>query len=445
MELRIRKGLNIRLMGTIQDASPIDIEPSVCGIVPTDYPGFMPKVDVGEGDRVSVGSKILHDKKYPEICLTSPVSGVVKAVVRGERRRILRVEIENDRRYNQADELRSAARDADTLKLLCRSGLFAEMRRRPFDTVARPDIRPRDIFITALDTAPLAFPLGSRLGSPEQAMAAISRAVSALRPLTDGLVYLAVGDDWTLGDIPGAEMVHVSGPHPAGNVGIQIANIRPVNKGEEVWTLDIITLRRIGRLLADGVLDTTVMVALTGHEVDRPCVIRTYEGAEIASLVGGRLKDNGHNIRIISGNVLTGTAVDPDDFLRFPFRQITAIDEGNDVDELLGWASIAPSKLSVSAAYPLSRLRRAFAPDARLGGSPRAMILSGIYDKMLPADILLEFLIKAILSQNIDHMEALGIYEIAPEDVALCEFVDPSKLPLQQIVRRGLDLMIKEV
>lgn len=455
--------MNIRLAGAVKDSGVDDADSRIYAIVPEDYPGFSSKVDVHPGDTVKVGSKILHDKHYPEICLVSPVSGTVKDVVRGERRRVLRVEIESDGLMSQVwgsrkESFKDIKNTGDvkdltghspvgvvpTLALLCRAGLFAQMRRRPFDMIPRPDVRPRDIFVTAFDTAPLSTPLYDRISAHTGARKILAAAVSALKPLTDGNIYISADSSWPFGEIEGAETVEVNGPHPAGNVGIQIANIAPVNKGDEVWTMDLVTLFRIGRLLAEGFLDTSAVVALTGPEVERPCLLHTYEGARIEDLTAGRLKPSDHHIRIISGNVLTGTAVGKEGFLRFPWRQVTVIAEGDDTDELLGWASMSPGKLSVSRSFPLSRLRRVFSPDARLGGARRAMILSGEYCRVMPADIMVEYLVKAILSHNIEDMEALGIYEIAPEDVALCEFVDPSKLPLQQIVRDGLDFMYKE-
>ena len=445
MKINLRKGLDIKLAGEVIDSDVVDVDSHIYAVVPDDYPGLAAKVDVREGDQVKVGSPIIHDKKYTDICLVSPVSGTVKAVVRGERRKVLRVEIESDGQMSPAafDKDVSAAGTDVTLSLLCRSGLFAMMRRRPFDVIPRPDKRPRDIFVTAFDTAPLATSLAARLG--DGAAPYLATAVAALRQLTDGKVYVCTGSDWVLSDIDGAEMVEVRGPHPAGNAGVQIANIAPVNKGDEVWTLDIVALWRIGRLLRDGVCDTATVVALTGPEVAKPALIRTFEGAAVAPLLKGRLTESAHNIRVISGNVLTGTAVDAaDGFLRLPWRQITVIAEGDDTDEFMGWASMSPSKLSFSPTFPLSRLRKLFAPDARLQGGRRAMIMSGEYDRVMPADIMVEYLLKAIISRNIEDMEALGIYEIAPEDVALCEFVDTSKLPVQQIVRDGLDFLQKE-
>ena len=381
----------------------------------------------------------MHDKAHPGVCICSPVAGKVKAIVRGERRKILRVEIEN----NNSDNSLTFDNKRPIVELLGAAGLFAMLRRRPYDVVPDPDMRPRDIFVTAMDTAPLALSPVQML--PEGADKALAAAVNALATATDGKIYVSrrAGE---LADIPGAEMVDVEGKHPAGCVGVQVANIAPVNKGENIWTLDIVTLYRIGHLLLTGKVDSSVTVAVTGPEVTTPCIVKTAIGADIKALTAGVLANSDHNVRIISGNVLTGTAVnEAEGFLRFPYRQVTVIAEGNDVDEFMGWASVAPSKMSIYPALPLHWLRRLFRPDARLNGGRRAMIMSGEYDRVLPMDIMAEYLLKAIISRNIDEMEALGIYEIAPEDLALCEYVDTSKLPIQQIVRDGLDYLRKEL
>lgn len=440
MKLRLKKGLDLSLEGAVRDTSAVaEARVDTFAVTPDDFPGFVPKPAVREGDKVLAGDPLLFDKNHPQIKLVSPVSGTVTGIVRGERRKILRVTVAADSDF-KSREFDTTAPVAD---LLGASGLFAMIRRRPYDILPDPDVRPRDIFVTALDTAPLAVRPDAFLGPDAQRE--LAAAVKALGKLTDGRIYICHSADWTLGAIPGAEMVEVSGPHPAGNVGIQIANIAPVDKGDCVWGTDITTLCRFGHLLLTGRLDTTVTVAVTGPEVTKPGLVRTHFGAAVEPLIKGRIATHAGTLRVISGNVLTGTAVREDGFLRAPYRQITVIAEGDHADEFMGWASISPSKLSVSRALPLHWLRKAFSPDARLLGGRRAMIMSGQYDKVLPMDILPEYLLKAILSRNIDDMEALGIYEVAPEDLALCEFVDTSKLPVQKIVREGLDYLRKEL
>ncbi len=439
MRVKLHKGLNLRLAGAVTDKTPVEVKAAKCAIIPDDFPGFLPKLDVKEGCAVKVGSVLMHDKLHPEVCLVSPVSGTVSAVVRGDRRKILRVEIENDGKH----DAETFDPKAPLRELLGRSGLFAMMRNRPYDIVPDLSVEPRDIFVTAIDSAPLALPLA---GQPwTDANDVLETAVKAMNTLTCGKVFLGIDDEWPFGTVKGTEQVTFEGPHPVGNVGIQIANVAPVNKGEDVWALDVVTLYKIGKLLLTGTLDSSTIVAVTGPEIERPYVAKTVVGAEMSALVGNRLKADGCHKRVISGNVLTGAAVGETGYLRAPYRQVTVIAEGDDVDEFMGWASLSLSKLSVNRAIPFRGLRKLFSPDARLNGGRRAMILSGEYDKVMPADILPEYLLKAIISRNIDDMEALGIYEVAPEDFALCEFVDASKLPVQQIVRDGLDYLRKEL
>lgn len=444
MKLKLKKGLDLSLAGVAGDLSKVTpVTADRYAVTPDDYHGFVPKPAVREGDHVAAGSPLLTDKNFPNLTLVSPVSGTVKAVVRGERRKILRVEVESDQSSDKVCfDVSGIDTSSKALGLLSSSGMLTRMRQRPYDIVPLPDRTPRDIFVTAIDKAPLSPGLGVAIGKDA---ATLAKAVALLRLVTDGKVYLSVSGDWSLGDIPGAEMVTVEGPHPSGNAGVQIANIAPINKGETVWTLDVVTLWKIGRLLETGTIDFSTVVALTGSDVKEPQLLATTECASIAPLVNGRIDSHGHNIRIISGNVLTGTAVDEDGYLLFPFRQITVIPDGDDVVEFMGWATMSPKKMSVNRSFPGHFLHRLFKPDSRLLGGRRAMIMSGEYDKVMPMGIMPEFLLKAIIGRDIDAMEKLGIYEVAPEDFSVAEYVDTSKIPLQKIVREGLDYLRKEV
>lgn len=445
--INLRKGLNLNLRGALPDSLvKAEIMPERVAVIPDDFPGFLPKLDVKEGDRVAAGQPLLRDKNDVDMKLVSPAAGTVEAVVRGARRKIERVVVAVDTDSATGTKVKhdtSVASSAEGLrKLLKVSGMMAMMRRRPYDIVPLPDDAPRDIFVTAMDSAPLAPSLAEAVAGMEGEMAA---AVKALKLLTTGNIYIGVGKDSGFKDVPGAVMVEFPMLHPAGNVGVQIANIAPVNKGEVVWTLDIVTLARIGALLLNGTVDASTLVAETGSEVENPRMVSTLIGAEIAGLLKGNVNDDGRHHRIISGNVLTGERVAMDGYLHFPYRQITVIPEGDDADEFMGWASMSPSKMSVNRSFLGHFLNRAFNPDARINGGRRAMIMSGEYDKVMPMDILPEYLVKAILAKDIDRMEALGIYEVAPEDFALAEYVDPSKLELQKIVREGLDYLRSEV
>ncbi len=448
MKLKLTKGLDLDLAGKVTSTAVTPAQGSLFAVVPDDFPGFTPKLDVKEGDAVLIGSPLLHDKNDEGLKLVSPVAGTVESVVRGLRRKIERVVIKCAAAVAPGSDAIKAGDSAlkfDTSMplpgLLAASGMLARMRRRPYDIIPRSGETPRDIFVTGLDTAPLA--AGYLL--PDDAPAMLPVAVKALASITPGKVYVSVAPGSKYAAIEGAEMVEVQGPHPAGNVGVQIANIAPVNKGEVVWTLDISTLYKIGVLLSKGTVDSATVVAITGSEVEKPCLLSCFEGIEIQSLIAGNIKSTPEHKRIISGNVLTGTQVAPDGFLRFPYRQVTVIPEGDDVDEFMGWASLSPKKMSASPTFPGHFFGGNFTPDARILGGRRAMVMSGQYDKVLPMDIMLEYLIKAINGGDIEAMEDLGIYEIAPEDVAVAEYVDTSKLPLQHIIRSGLDFLRKEL
>jgi Na+-transporting NADH:ubiquinone oxidoreductase subunit A len=237
-------------------------------------------------------------------------------------------------------------------------------------------------------------------------------------------------------------LTEFDGPHPAGNVGVQINHLNPVNRGEVVWTLTALDVAIIGRLFNKGIVDLTRTVALTGSEVKQTGYWKMAIGTQLKELFQNNVTE-GISLRYISGNPLTGRKIDADDVLRATHSQVAVIPEGDDVHEAFGWASLSPRRYSAGCTYPT--LKKAYRMDARLLGGPRAIIVSNEYDRVFPMDIYPEQLIKAIIAFNIDKMEALGIYEVAPEDFALCEFVDTSKLELQHIVRTGLDMLRKEM
>ncbi len=441
--INLKKGLNLSLNGGLSSTeTAATVIPSAVAVIPDDFPGFMPKLDVAEGDTVRAGQPLMHDKGDTDICLVSPISGTVEHIVRGPRRKIERVTVKTSDSHDEHIK-HTVATDADGMRrLLKKAGLWAMMRQRPYDIVPDGDSSPRDIFVTAMDTAPLALDMEECISGMHSELEA---GVKALSLLTNGHIYIGVRKGSELPEINGAEMVEFNPLHPAGNAGVQAANIAPVNKGETIWTLDAVTLAMIGSLMLRGTTDFHVRTALTGSELIEPKVVKTVPGACLADLLAGDIADDGHNHRVISGNVLTGTPEGIDGFLRYPYRQVTVIPEGDDADESMGWASMRPGKMSTSPSFPGYFLKRRFSPDARLQGGRRAMIMSEVYDKYIPMDILPEYLIKAILAKDIDQMEALGIYEVAPEDFALAEYADPSKIELQHVVRDGLDYLRKEV
>lgn len=438
--IKIKKGLDIPVAGKPSEAVTADKSTVMYGIVPDDYHGYTWKAAVKAGEKVRVGDALLYAKEDERLCLTSPVAGIVAGINRGERRKIESVSVRKEGEQIQKEFVTATTKEARK-ELLLRSGLFAMMRQRPFDIVPFIESIPRDIFVTAFDSSPLAATM-----LYDEMRSDLESGLKALAEFTTGIVYLSVRAGSGITDRT-AEVYEFEGPHPVGNVGTQIAAISPVNKGETVWTLDAVTAARIGRFLTTGKIDYSARVALTGEKMRDPHIVETTIGASLATLLDNQLEQSQGQIRVISGNVLTGVRENREQgYLRYPYRQITAIDEGDQADEFMGWASLDPGKYSVKHSFPafLRGLSKPFHFDARIKGGHRAMILSGEYDKVFPMDIYPEYLIKAIIAKDIERMEQLGIYEIAPEDFALPEFVDTSKIELQKIVREGLDYLRKE-
>ena len=444
--VKIKRGLDIPLVGeaekTLQEAPKAEMY----AVIPDDFHGVVPKILVKSGDAVKVGTPLMCDKNRPEVNFVSPVSGTVEAVNRGERRKVLEIVVKSDGKFESVEfeKLDAKKMDAQAIKdTLLQSGLFAFIKQRPYDVIANPEVAPRDIFVTAFDSAPLA-PEFEFVAKDEEA--ALQAGVDVLAKLTNGKVYVGVNATSQI-KLNGCEVVKFQGAHPAGNVGVQIANIAPISKGEVVWTISAFDLLLIGRLFTTGKLDFTRIITLAGSEVEAPKYVKTTMGASIASVINGNVKKADHNQRIISGNVLTGTKVSAQDYLRAYSSQITIIPEGDDCNEFVGWATPGCGKFSVSRTFGswLFGKNKKYNIDARLRGGERGIIMSGEYDSVFPMDILPEFLVKAVIAFDIDKMENLGTYEVAPEDFALCEFVDTSKLPLQQIIRNGLDALMKEM
>jgi len=438
--VRLKKGFDINLLGAIDGNDIAFTAPSrSVAVVPDDFHGIIPRMEKKEGEHVAAGEPLYHDKNYEDIKVVSPVSGTVKEVRRGERRHIDAIIIAPD----EGNDAVTHDIKGDAMRVLLASGLWVMLRQRPYDIVPVPGVRPRDIFVTAFDSAPLAPDLDIVLAGKREY---IGKGIEVLARMTDGKVYIGVRENQSI-DAPGAEVNTFVGPHPAGNAGVQVANTVPVNKGETVWTLDIVTLARIGELFTTGKVSHDTVVAINGEMVETPRYVQTVMGAELTTLLKGQIQGEAGESRIISGNVLTGVKVDADGWLRAPYRHITVIPENSKPDEFMGWASFSPKRFSLYRTFTtwLGGLKRPVSMDSRIKGGERAIVRTGEYDAMLPMDIYGEFLIKAIISGDIDKMEQLGIYEIAPEDFALAEFADTSKLELQHIVREGLDKLRAEM
>ena len=444
--VKISKGLNINLKGApVAEMTSVETAKQYA-LMPADFTRVTPKVVVKPEDTVKAGDPLFVDKSIPELQFVSPVSGKVVAVNRGERRRVLSVVVESDGKFEsveyKAKDVLSLSSDEIKADLL-KAGLFAFMRQRPYDVIADPKDAPRAIYVSAFDSKPLAVSFEVALKGNEEDFQTGLDALSRIAPVHLGIC--ACQKSTALLVAKNVVTTIFKGPHPAGNVGVQINKTAPVNKGEIVWTIGAEEVIFIGRLFNKGKVDFTRTIALAGSEVKNPSYSKVVLGAQLTNLLKGRLEEK-HELRIIDGNVLTGKKTTADGFLGAFSTEVTVIPEIMGGDELLGWAMPRFSMYSTSHSY-FSWLfpKRKYTIDARIKGGERHMIMSNEYDKVFPMDIYPEYLIKAIITGNIDKMEQLGIYEVAPEDFALCEFVDSSKLELQRIVREGLDKLRAEM
>src|SRR4030043_306392 len=442
--IRLKKGLDIPIKGAAEKILAGEANSVRFGVKPVDFPGLVPKLEVKPGDKVKAGTPLFHDKLRPEIKFTSPVNGSVISVERGERRKILEVVIER----SGSDFIDFGKADPSTLageqikEHLLVSGLWPAVRQRPYHVIAKPGDVPKSIFISGFETAPLAPDYDFIMENSPASLFSIG--IKALSKLTDGKINLILkGEGSLLNNTAGVEISYFSGPHPAGNVGVHIHHLDPVNKGEVVWYINLQDVIAIGRLFSEGIYKPERIVAFTGAEVIHPQYYKMLSGGAVTLMVKDNVKSG--NLRYISGNVLTGTKVTSDGFLGYYDSQVTVIPEG-DYYEFFGWAAPGANKYSFYKTFLSSVLPgKSFNLDTNLHGGERAFVMTGQYEKVVPMDIYPMQLFKAILAGDIDMMENLGIYEVAEEDFALCEFICPSKIEIQSIVRNGLDLMIKEM
>ena len=446
--IKIKKGIDIHLVGEAKKEMKV-YEPALYAIKPLDFIGVVPKMHVAEGDDVKVGTVLFHDKKNEGIFFTSPVSGKVKAIVRGEKRVILQVVVESDGKYEAIDfgkaEPSKLTRN-EVIEKMVQSGTWTMLRQRPYSTIANPQDEPKCVVVSMFDTAPMA-PDNNFIVAGK--MESIKAGVEALAKLTNGKVYLNVNSSETKKALEAlnfsAKNVSVNefqGPHPAGNVSTQLNVLSPINKGETVWYTYAQNLVAIGNLFLTGNYDSNRVVAFTGSEVKDPAYYQTRIGADMSGLYSNITSEN---VRIISGNVLTGKKINGDNFLGFYDSQISVIPEG-DHYQLFGWLAPNFKKFTSTNTMGASLCKKSRKVlDTNLNGGIRPLIMTGNFEKVFPFDIYPMQLIKACIIKDIDQMEELGIYEIDAEDFALCEVIDPSKTPIQQIIREGLELLRKEM
>ena len=437
--IKLRKGLDVNLKGKAALETVSVKCPGEYALVPDDFCGMKPKVVVNEGDTVLAGDALFVDKKHPEVKFVSPVSGTVTLVERGDRRKLLSVRVKSDGKQQS----REFDVKGDIKAVLMESGMFAFFRQRPYDVVANPEDKPKAIFVSAFNSMPLSQDFSYVVKGQEEEFKAGIKALSAIAKVNLGI---SVAQSKTfLNDVPNCEVTVFDGPAPAGNVGVQINHVDPINKGEVVWTIAAEEVIFVGRLMKTGRVDLTRTIAVAGSEVKKPAYATIKVGQKLDTLLQGQISDEA-SLRIINGNVMTGIKTSKDGYLAAHATEVNVRPEGDHADEFMGWIMPRFNTFSTHRSY-LSWLfgkKKEYVFDARVKGGERHMIMSGEYDKVFPMDIFAGYLIKAIITGDIDRQEALGIYEVAPEDFAIAEFVDSSKLELQRIVREGLDILRKE-
>jgi len=445
-EIRLKKGLNIHLLG---DADKVyaSTKPTEKYVVkPTDFHGLMPKLCVKVGDKVKAGTPLFYDKYNEKINFCSPINGEVTDIVRGEKRKIMEVVIKADTEIVY-EQFTTASADSlsreQIIEAMLKAGIWPFVRQKPYDIIANPADMPKAIFISTFSTAPLAIDNDFALYGMDELF---QKGLDYIVKLSNGKTHLNTDGNTNPSKVfsaaKGVQINKISGPHPAGNVGVQIHQIDPINKGDVVWYLHPQDVIAIARLFTAGKYDVSKIVALCGSQIQKPRYYRSIAGACISNLLNENTKDG--KSRIISGDILSGTQINTDGCLGFYDSQLTVVPEGDEA-EFLGWMLPGLHKFSASKTF-LSWLfpSKKYNLDTNMHGEERAYVMTGEYEKVLPMDIYPTHLIKACMIEDVELMENLGIYEVSPEDLALCEFVCTSKIEVQSIIRQGLDLVRKE-
>ncbi len=447
--VKLKKGFDIKLVGKAEKQLDNFKSAKTYAIKPTDFIGLQrPKVPLNEGDTVKAGTPILFDKAMEKVQFVSPVSGEIVEIKRGDRRKLLEIKILADSEItyetftaHDASSLKSLSKES-VIDTMCQGGVWPQLIQRPYGIIANPEETPKSIFISGFDTHPLAPDYGFTLNGEEKYFQA---GIDILAKLTSGKIHLGVNGAENISpifsNIQGVQINKFQGPHPAGNVGVHIHHIDPVNKGDVVWTINPFGVAQIGKLFLDGRYDASKIIAVTGSEAKKSVYTKTFIGACVDTMVFNNLKQD--HVRVVSGNVLTGERINQDGYLGYYHNQITILPEG-DYYEFLGWMKPTTEKLSYHRALGLLSFmspNKEYVLDTNARGEERAFVQTGVFESVTPMDILPVYLLKAIMAEDYDEMEELGIYELVEEDLALCEFVDVSKHPVQEILRKGIDLI----
>jgi Na+-transporting NADH:ubiquinone oxidoreductase subunit A len=446
-DIKIKKGLNIRLKGEAEKTLSKAPRSRTFVIRPSEFHLITPKLLLKEGAKLKAGDVIFYSKTEEKIKFVSPVSGIIQKIERGAKRVITEIVIEADQKDDYLDHGVASIVSMDENEIknhLLATGCWPFIKQRPYDIIANPDVKPKAIFVSAFSTAPLAADFDFTLMGKEKELQA---AVSALSKLTDGALNVGVGKNSKsiFEGLKDVSVHKITGIHPAGNVGTLINKLNPVNKGEVVWTISPQDLVVIGELLLTGKFNAERIVALSGSSVKNPKYYTTKIGSEVSTILYTSGLNEEH-VRIIDGNVLSGNKITPKGHLGYYTNTVTVIPEGDDY-EFFGWNKPVFNKLSVTRALTFSWLqpKKKYDLNTNTNGEHRAFVVTGSFEKVFPLDIFPMQILKACKYEDLDEMEALGMYEVAPEDFALTEFICVSKQPHQDIIRKGLDLMYKEI
>ncbi|MGB7785479.1 MAG: Na(+)-translocating NADH-quinone reductase subunit A [Salinimicrobium sp.] len=443
-DIRIKRGITLRLKGEAEKTLVEAPRSKTFAIKPPDFHSVVPKMVVKEGAKLQAGDEIFFSKYAEAVRFTSPVSGTLKEIRRGEKRRIMEVIIEADANesYKDFGVLDAAKSDANSVKeRILNSGAWAFINQRPYDIIADPKDTPKAIFVSAMNTAPLSADVEFIL---KDRMSEFQAGLDALAKLTPGKVHVSYEKGTSaFNGLKNVELHQVSGPHPASNVGVQIHNIDPINAGERVWTVNPEDVANIGELFLTGKFNAVRTIAVAGTEAKDRKYFRTKIGVNVADLIGQVDEDN---VRIISGNVLTGQKINGQQPVGFYANEVTLIPEGNKY-RMFGWLPFTYNNIPSNSRTSLTWMfpKKKYEVNTNLNGEERALVVTGEMEEVMPMDIYPMQLLKACMAGDIEKMENLGIYEVAPEDFALVDYVNTSKLEAQEIIRLGLDLMITEV
>ena len=447
-DIKIKNGLTIKLKGAAENILKKAALPESVSLNPSDFHLIVPKMALKVGEKVSQGSVVFFSKKDERIKFCSPVDGTIRDIVRGAKRKIIEIIIDVEKNQNLISPNPQVFADLNTDQIktiLLESGCWPFVKQRPYDVIANPSDNPKSIFISGFNSAPISADLQIILDDQKEEF---KEGINVLSKLTSGEINICVNDTSStfISEIENVKIHKINGPHPSGNVGVQIHHIDPVNSGDRVWTLGAEDVAIIGRYFMTGIYNPIRTIAVSGPPVKYPKYYKTIVGTQLNKIIDDTGIDINDSLRIINGDVLSGRKVEHDNYLGFYNNTLSVLREGNRY-RMFGWIPFVNNKVPSMYKTSFSWLfpNKEYDLDTNLNGEERAFVVTGEMEKVFPMDILPMQLLKECMAGNIEKMESLGIYEVAPEDFSLIDYSSSSKIEAQYIIRQGLDLMISEV